>query len=304
MNAIRNILVIVDPTAAQHPAVLKGALLAKKLGSRLNLYACETKAARQVRVAARAASSIADALEALASPLRRSGLEVTTERECAEPLYAALVDKTKRCSADLVVKDTHHHSVIRRTFLTNTDWHLICECPVPLLLTKQNAWPAAPRIFAAVDPGHANDKPAILDNCILDCASRFAKALSAELHVLHAYITIELLSAAASEVQPMETSSPAEELASEEQQKRAQLAELTTEYGVAPARVHLEFGGAAEVIPRIAADQRADIVAMGAVSRSGLRRVFIGSTAEDVLESLPCDALIVKSPDFAAILPF
>lgn|SRR5512138_1544439 len=304
MNPIRNILVIVDPTATQHPAIHKGALLATKFGARLDLYACETKASRQVRVAARARSSIADALEALALPLRGSGLEVTTETECADPLYAALVDKTKRCSADLVVKDTHHHSVIKRTFLTNTDWHLICACPVPLLLTKQNEWAAAPRIFAAVDPWHADDKPAVLDNCILDCASRFAKGLSAELHVLHAYITIEALSAAAAEVQPMETSTHAEELASEEQIKRAQLAELTTEYGVAPARVHLEFGGAAEVIPRIAAAQHADIVAMGAVSRSGLRRVFIGSTAEDVLELLPCDALIVKTPDFASVLPF
>jgi universal stress protein E len=49
---------------------------------------------------------------------------------------------------------------------------------------------------------------------------------------------------------------------------------------------------------------QADVVAMGAISRSGLKRVFIGSTAEDVLEHLPCDALIVKSPDFASMLPF
>jgi nucleotide-binding universal stress UspA family protein len=35
-----------------------------------------------------------------------------------------------------------------------------------------------------------------------------------------------------------------------------------------------------------------------------LRRVFIGSTAERVLEYLPCDVLVVKSPDFAASLPF
>lgn len=43
---------------------------------------------------------------------------------------------------------------------------------------------------------------------------------------------------------------------------------------------------------------------MGAISRSGLQRAFLGSTAEDVLERLPCDALIVKPPDFSAVLPF
>ena len=43
---------------------------------------------------------------------------------------------------------------------------------------------------------------------------------------------------------------------------------------------------------------RAAIVVMGAVSRSGLRRAFIGNTAERVLDRLPCDVLVVKPPRF------
>ena len=75
---------------------------------------------------------------------------------------------------------------------------------------------------------------------------------------------------------------------------------LVSEYRVEPGNVHLEVGGPAAVLPRAAAELRADIVAMGAISRSGLKRIFIGSTAEDVLERLPCDALIVKPTDFAS----
>ena len=33
---------------------------------------------------------------------------------------------------------------------------------------------------------------------------------------------------------------------------------------------------------------------MGALSRSGLQRVFIGNTAERILGSLACDVLVVK----------
>jgi len=33
---------------------------------------------------------------------------------------------------------------------------------------------------------------------------------------------------------------------------------------------------------------------MGALARSGLKRVFIGNTAERVLSALPCDVLVVK----------
>jgi universal stress protein E len=43
---------------------------------------------------------------------------------------------------------------------------------------------------------------------------------------------------------------------------------------------------------------RSSIVVMGAVSRSGLKGLFIGNTAERVLDSLTCDVLIVKPAGF------
>jgi universal stress protein E len=43
---------------------------------------------------------------------------------------------------------------------------------------------------------------------------------------------------------------------------------------------------------------------MDAVSRSRLKRIVIGNTAERVLDHLPCDVLIVKPLDFATDLPF
>jgi universal stress protein E len=36
------------------------------------------------------------------------------------------------------------------------------------------------------------------------------------------------------------------------------------------------------------------------VSRRGLDRVFLGSTAERVLDRLPCDLLIIKPEGFSA----
>jgi len=45
---------------------------------------------------------------------------------------------------------------------------------------------------------------------------------------------------------------------------------------------------------------RADLVVMGAVSRRGLQRLFVGNTAEEVLDKLGCDVLIVKPNCFEA----
>jgi hypothetical protein len=42
---------------------------------------------------------------------------------------------------------------------------------------------------------------------------------------------------------------------------------------------------------------------MGAISRSGLKRLIIGNTAERTLDLLGCDVLIVKPQQFANRVP-
>jgi universal stress protein E len=103
MSHIKQILVIVDPTAGEHPAIAKAALLAEKFNARLELFVCDTKAARELRLLAHAQAhpgepfpiSIKALLESLASPLRTRGLDVTTEVTCADPLHVGLIDRTR-----------------------------------------------------------------------------------------------------------------------------------------------------------------------------------------------------------------
>jgi len=143
----------------------------------------------------------------------------------------------------------------------------------------------------------------MLDHCILEHAAAFARKLHGELHALHAYIPAAILAAAAS-MPPMGMAVSAEELAREEESKRRVIAALVSDYNVRIQNIHMSTGGTAEVLPREAEAIKADIMVLGAISRSGLKRAFIGSTAEDVLEKLPCDALVIKTPNFAELLPF
>lgn len=309
MNRICNILVIVDPTATEHAAVEKGAALAEKFDARLELFVCDTKASRNIRqaeFARRQASSplvtdLKAVVEDLAKPLRARGLDVTTEAVSGDPLHAMLLDRVKRTTAELIVKDTHHHTLGQRTFLTNTDWELIRGCPASLLLTKPKPWSSVVRVCAAVDPGHQDDKPRLLDRCILENASAVAKRLGGELHLANAYIPMALVAAAAVQP-PVVLDASAEALDRERESKRKELNAMAADYHIAPANIHLEVGGTGEVLCRLATELSVDIMAMGAVSRSALKRVFIGSTAENVLEQLPCDLLVVKAPNFSELL--
>jgi len=45
------------------------------------------------------------------------------------------------------------------------------------------------------------------------------------------------------------------------------------------------------------------VVVMGAVSRSGLKRLFIGNSAERLLDKLDCDVLVVKPRRFTSPVP-
>lgn len=242
-------------------------------------------------------------LEQLAEPLRDDGLDVTTHLISGDPLYQAVKSWMRNSPADVVVKDTHHHSFAQRAFATNTDWHLIRTCSVPLLLTKPKTWASPPVLMAAVDPGHVHDVPAALDHRILDVTATLAKRLNAKMHAIHAYLPATIATAAVGGMPSMMGLS-AEALAAEQELRFSQIKQLTDQYGIADGNLHVEAGLASEYIPRMAAGWHADIVVMGAIARSGLQRALLGSTAEHVLETLPCDVLVVKPTDFAQNLPF
>jgi len=311
MATISNILVIVDPTAQEHPAVEKAARIAEKYRSRLELYVCDTKEAHALRYAAHLQQGSGDfishvraLLEDIAQPLRTRGIDTCIEVERGDPLHTMLLARTRRTSADLVVKETHHHSLAKRTFITNTDWHLIRGCPVPLLLTKSRPWSAAPVLAAALDPGHVNDKPALLDNRILDWSRSLRDQLGGTLHAIHAFLPLILTADGAGGILPMMSSITPQVIETERVQSVAQLESLVAPYAIDSKHVHVRLGVASDVLPRFAEEIGADVMVMGAISRSGLQRIFIGSTAERVLESLPGDVLVIKPPDFAADLPF
>jgi universal stress protein E len=304
---VRSILAIVDPGAHEHIGVAKAAALARAFQAQLHLFICDTQLSREMRMIAGLGThpenpltiNLQPMLEDLAGPLRQSGLQVTTDTAFADRLHEGLLDRITAVKPDLVVKDTHHHSLARRTIVTNTDWHLIRECPAPLLLTKNVAWAARPTLLAAIDPEHVNDKAAALDQEILSWSSRVRDALHGQLHAVHAFIPLAIATTAATGAPLAGTLATPELIRDEETQKRQRISQLATRDGLAAADIHVSLGTAGDVLPRVAQEVNADIIVMGAIARSPIKRLFIGNTAERVLEHLPCDALIVKTPQTA-----
>lgn len=316
MKRLDRILAVLDPTTEVQPALAKAATLARRSGATLELFICDfdpslsgqpffdTDKLRQLReefVAERL-----EYLEDMAEELRAEGLAVETHVHWDNPTYRGIVRRVEESSPDLVVKDTHYHTVLRRTLFTNTDWSLIRTCPAPLLLAKAGEWPDTPRILAALDPGHVGDKPAGLDHDIVEWSELVAARMGGEVHAVHAFFPAALLAATATLAgMPLSSGMTSAEIVEAERQRIAgQLADVVGPHNLPAQRVHLEQGAAAEVLPRMADQLNAALVVMGAVSRSRLQEVFLGSTAERVLDRIGCDVLVVKPADFAEKLPF
>ena len=294
MIQLDSILVIADPTVQSQPAIDTAARLAQACGARLDLYACETRESRSLRHnAARAAGKAALPtevwLQSLSQPLLDRGLTVRVETAAGDPLHAMVLERARRGRVSLVVKDTHHHSLAKRTFLTNTDWELIRGCAAPLLLVKPEPWRAAPAFAAAIDPGHSDDRTEALDQQLLAWTCWLAQRVQGSAHAVHAFLPLEAADTDPGSISVTEAAQTA---------RAAALAAFVQSHGIDAAHLHLELGVASEVLPSIAAQLRLDVLIMGAISRSGLARLFIGSTAERVLEQLPCDVLIVKPVGF------
>ncbi|MGH8222960.1 MAG: universal stress protein, partial [Woeseiaceae bacterium] len=188
-----------------------------------------------------------------------------------------------------------YHSVAERSIFVETDWRLLRSCPYPLWLVKPSAMRDRPVIVAAVDPTHSHDKPAALDQVIVNHARFIANAAGGEVHLLHTYERLTSIGRAATRTfKPIEL--PVDEL---EQRVRAEhrqkLDELAKENGIDADHVHQLPGPARELIPAFARSRKADLVVMGALARWGLKRAILGGTAERVLDHLPCDILIVRS---------
>jgi universal stress protein E len=298
------VLAVVEPDVIPQEVVARAAWLSERTGSALRLLLCdadvtalannffvstETKAiAENMRAAQR------EILEDLAGPARKRKIEVVLDVLEERPVGEGILQRTLDINPCFVVKGTQYHSEARRAIFVDTDWFLIRTCPYPLWLVKPHEMGAKPLIIAAVDPTHEQDEKAEIDLVIVEQAKAVASRTGGEVHLLHACQPLTGIGAEATRTfKPIRL--PVEELSRRiAREHREKLDALAAATGIAKNRTHQLPGATRDVLPFFARDRQADLVVMGAVARWSMQRTVIGSTAERVLDHLPCDILIVR----------
>lgn len=231
-------------------------------------------------------------MQQLAESAEATGVTVRTSISHERPEADMVIDRAEECDAVGVVKGTHWHSPTERASFGYTDWRLIRRLERPLWFVKPVEWKENPVIIAAVDPTHAKDEAHELDQAIVKSAQDVATKCDGSVVLLHTYQRLEEIGTRATwTFKPVKL--PVDELDMKiREEHRKALEAFAADCGVDDADVHQLPGRTHEILPAFARSHGADLVVMGGVARSRLKR-RVGSTTAQVLDHLPCDVLIV-----------
>ncbi|MGC1523294.1 MAG: universal stress protein [Steroidobacteraceae bacterium] len=310
MPAFHRILVAVKKLDGKPlPAVLKAAQLARAFGAQLELFHgltapvyADTDQARE-----RGLRSLEEdlrqkalrRLEAIADRLRLHSIKVTVSAEWDYPAHEAIVRRAQAIKADLIVASLHAGRHRMPWLLRLTDWELVRGSPVPLLLVKNPHPYRRAAVLAAIDPSHAHAKPLQLDKDILHTGKMLSAALKGRLHAMHAYSVIPMGAL------PEGITPGTLEAIQEDGERRAKLrfSRALRMARIARACQHLIAGQPVDAIAEASRRSRCSIVVMGAISRSGYKRLLVGNTAERILDELTCDIMVIKPEVFRSDIP-
>jgi universal stress protein E len=299
---------VAAPSGGEASAMSKAVRLTSALDAELELFYCvfDADIARPGRFGSRGVES--DIREIVTR--RHQQIEHTAERLRAQkirarssvrwdyPAYEGIVRQVLWHKPDLLIVQSTRKGTAARLILTHTDFKLIETCPCPLLLIKTARPYAEVSMIAAVDPLRARNKPAALDDAIVESAMNMAKALSGKLLLFHARTPWENMVRGTAALRRIPKVGQPDARSAYCESVDVRVRELARRHGVPKARTRDTDGYVTELLPQLVRAESAEIVAMGAVSRTFLKRAVLGHTAERLLDVLDCDVLIVKAPGF------
>lgn len=280
MQAIRSILVVVDPSHPESLALKRATLIAGVTQSHLHLLACDRKQDHS--------AWLAD----LAGTLTGDGYSVSTQQAWHENLHQTVITVQQAEGCGLVIKQHVPENPLKRALLTPDDWKLLRYCPGPVLMVKTDTPWTGGVILAAVDVGNNDGPHRTLHASIISHGYDIAGLARGSLHVVSAHPS-PMLSAADPTFQLKE---------SIEARYRNACKEFQEEFDVSDDNLHIAEGPADVIIPYAAKTLKAAVTVIGTVARTGLSGALIGNTAEVVLDALESDVLVLKPDEIIAHL--
>ena len=236
-------------------------------------------------------------LKHIIAPIRDKGIRVTAKVVSGTP-FLEIIKEVLRNKHDLVINTAEGKGSLKEHLFGSTSMHLMRKCPCPVWVIKSAHHKKYASVLAAVDPDPSDEKRNALNTKIMELATSLARLEGSEFHVVHAWtLYTEKMLTRRGDLSKSEVDSWARET---RKLHKSQLAKLVEKHapGNPNDRIHLLKGDAGILIPALARRKRIELIVMGTVCRTGIEGLFIGNTAERVLQRVDCSVLTVKPDGF------
>ncbi|MGO1298509.1 MAG: universal stress protein UspE, partial [Vibrio sp.] len=209
----------------------------------------------------------------------------------------AIIQEVFEGGHDIVIKGTRKHDLLESVLFTPTDWHLLRKCPTPVALVKNAHWPQGASIITSVHVGSELATHQALNDSMVERALSMSERLNATPYLVNAYpATPANIAAELPEFDPNAYSDAIRG------HHLTSMKALRQKHGIAEEHTRVEQGLPEDVIPKAAKELNAGICIIGTTGRTGLSAVFLGNTAEQVIDKIGCDILALKPEGFVSSL--
>jgi universal stress protein E len=222
--------------------------------------------------------------------MSQQGVEVTSEVVWVQHPYEEILHFIKEMSLALIIKDVQEEFVLKRVFFTPLDWRLLRDCPAPVHLVTNALNPRPRNVLAIIDVLRSEEQDIVFNDQIIDAAVKLAEQCVAKLELVHVYDwTAAFTNDLGMGALPLATGIH-QALGAAQHEAFSALAER---HGVPPDCRHFIEGAPLSCICDFSVDHQTDVIIMGTVQHSGLKRL-LGTTAEQLLHRAPCSIMAIK----------
>ena len=303
MDTINKILVIFDEKHQTQTAMLRAIELSRLTQASIHIIATaytnlsvingellmETQELLREGIQSRLNRDLRDYIDALDA----AGIDISYETLWSPHPYHDIADLCERETFDLLIKTANKHGSFEGIFHTPLDWHLLRECPCPVLLVSEEKWPEGSSIITAIDANTDDEAHRNLNGLLLETANYFGELLNNNIFVANACPPLPvLIDLEYTTIDPNRYYRDMHEVA------QNNTLDIIAPSNLDESNIKIVNGQPEDVIPDLADELNSRLIILGTVSRTGIKGYIMGNTAEQLLHNLHCDVLALKPEGF------